>query len=132
MSDRKKTDSAQHSTSLLPPSAGPFIRATEATRVRISTIPVDADTLLVAGPLPCSPPALPAWVFPVTAGPQLAGRDQATGDSGRMDDTSPQGTLSALRRIVEPLGYLIRVSEWWEFDGSPGTFTIEIGALEPE
>uniref|UniRef100_UPI00244D7718 phage tail protein I n=1 Tax=Escherichia coli TaxID=562 RepID=UPI00244D7718 len=31
---------------------------------------------------------------------------------------------------VEPLGYLIRVSEWWEFDGSPGTFTIEIGTLE--
>lgn len=41
-----------------------------------------------------------------------------------------KGTISALRRIVEPLGYLIRVSEWWEFDGSPGTFTIEIGTLE--
>ncbi|HFV6724294.1 TPA: phage tail protein I, partial [Escherichia coli] len=27
---------------MLPPSAGPFMRATEATGVRISTIPVDA------------------------------------------------------------------------------------------
>lgn len=41
-----------------------------------------------------------------------------------------KGTISALRRAIEPLGYLIRVSEWWEFGGEPGTFTVEVGTLD--
>ena len=43
-----------------------------------------------------------------------------------------KGTISALRRVVEPLGYLLRVEEWWETDpqGTPGTFRIDIGVLE--
>ncbi|AYW29904.1 phage tail protein I [Escherichia coli] len=131
MSDRKKTDSAQHSTSLLPPSAGPFMRATEATGVRISTIPVDADTLW--SPDRCPAHLLPylAWACSVDSWdrnwPEET-RRQVIRDAWMIH--RHKGTISALRRIVEPLGYLIRVSEWWEFDGSPGTFTIEIGTLE--
>lgn len=41
-----------------------------------------------------------------------------------------KGTISALRRAIEPLGYLIRVSEWWEFNGEPGTFKIDVGTLD--
>lgn len=43
-----------------------------------------------------------------------------------------KGTIGALRRVVEPLGYLIRVIEWWEEEpaGVPGTFKLEIGVLE--
>lgn len=41
-----------------------------------------------------------------------------------------KGTISALRRAIEPLGYLIRVSEWWEFDGEPGTFKVDVGTLD--
>jgi phage tail P2-like protein len=35
-----------------------------------------------------------------------------------------KGTIGALRRVVEPLGYLIDVLEWWETRpmGVPGTF----------
>jgi len=40
-----------------------------------------------------------------------------------------KGTISALRRVVEPLGYLIEVREWWEFDEEPGTFRLVVGVL---
>lgn len=41
-----------------------------------------------------------------------------------------KGTIGALRRVVEPLGYLIRVTEWWQTDDVPGTFRIDMGVLE--
>ena len=41
-----------------------------------------------------------------------------------------KGTLGAIRRVVEPLGYLINVTEWWETNDEPGTFRLDIGVLE--
>ncbi|MEO3990248.1 phage tail protein I [Pseudocitrobacter cyperus] len=41
-----------------------------------------------------------------------------------------KGTISALRRVVEPLGYLIEVKEWWELDEEPGTFRLVVGVLD--
>lgn len=41
-----------------------------------------------------------------------------------------KGTKEALRRAVEPFGYLIRISEWWQTDKPAGTFSIEIGVLD--
>lgn len=43
-----------------------------------------------------------------------------------------KGTIGALRRVVEPLGYLIRVLEWWQIDppGPRGTFQLDIGVLD--
>ncbi|HCR3029601.1 TPA: phage tail protein I [Escherichia coli] len=41
-----------------------------------------------------------------------------------------KGTIGAVRRVVEPLGYLINVSEWWETSDPPGTFRLDIGVLE--
>uniref|UniRef100_UPI00301D113D phage tail protein I n=1 Tax=Staphylococcus aureus TaxID=1280 RepID=UPI00301D113D len=40
--------------------------------------------------------------------------------------------IGALRRVVEPLGYLIEVLEWWETapQGEPGTFQLLVGVLE--
>ncbi|GHL58505.1 hypothetical protein ECZU31_17800 [Escherichia coli] len=32
--------------------------------------------------------------------------------------------------MVEPLGYLINVTEWWENSDPPGTFRLDIGVLE--
>ena len=45
---------------------------------------------------------------------------------------SRKGTIGALRRVVEPLGYLIEVLEWWQTNplGVPGTFAIKVGVLE--
>lgn len=41
-----------------------------------------------------------------------------------------KGTISALRRVVEPLGYLIEVREWWELNEEPGTFRLVVGVLD--
>ncbi|WP_419236064.1 phage tail protein I [Serratia fonticola] len=41
-----------------------------------------------------------------------------------------KGTISALRRAVEPLGYLIQVREWWQLNETPGTFRLVVGVLE--
>jgi len=41
-----------------------------------------------------------------------------------------KGTIGALRRVVEPMGYLIRVTEWWQTSDSPGTFRLDVGVLE--
>ncbi|MEZ1745685.1 MULTISPECIES: phage tail protein I [Pseudomonas] len=43
-----------------------------------------------------------------------------------------KGTIAALRRVVEPLGYLLEVIEWWETAplGVPGTFRLRIGVLD--
>lgn len=43
-----------------------------------------------------------------------------------------KGTIGALRRVVEPLGYLIEVLEWWQTtpEGVPGTFALKVGVLE--
>ncbi|MGE4877356.1 phage tail protein I [Yersinia enterocolitica] len=41
-----------------------------------------------------------------------------------------KGTIGALRRVVEPLGYLIRVIEWWKTNETPGTFRLDVGVLE--
>ncbi|KII36325.1 phage tail protein I [Pseudomonas fluorescens] len=43
-----------------------------------------------------------------------------------------KGTINAIRRAVEPLGYLIELIEWWQTApmGTPGTFALKLGVLE--
>lgn len=41
-----------------------------------------------------------------------------------------KGTISALRRVVEPLGYLIEVKEWFQLNEQPGTFRLVVGVLD--
>lgn len=43
-----------------------------------------------------------------------------------------KGTISAIRRVVEPLGYLIDVLEWWKKSpkGDPHTFELIVGVLD--
>lgn len=45
---------------------------------------------------------------------------------------SHKGTIGALRRVVEPLGYLIEIIEWWQDvpAGVPGTFKLKVGVLD--
>ncbi|MDC6120540.1 phage tail protein I [Serratia rubidaea] len=38
-----------------------------------------------------------------------------------------KGTIGAIRRVVEPLGYLIRVAEWWQSGEPAGTFRLDVG-----
>ncbi|KDM92901.1 phage tail protein I [Photobacterium galatheae] len=43
-----------------------------------------------------------------------------------------KGTIAAVRRVVEPLGFLIDVIEWWEKSpqGPPHTFELIVGVLD--
>ncbi|MBE3023062.1 phage tail protein I [Janthinobacterium sp. GW458P] len=43
-----------------------------------------------------------------------------------------KGTIAAVRRVVESLGYLIRITEWWQTTppGTPGTFRLDVGVLD--
>jgi len=41
-----------------------------------------------------------------------------------------KGTIGSIRRVVEPLGYLIRIIEWWKTDDVPGTFRLDVGVLD--
>ncbi len=97
----------------------------------VTDIPVDLNTLW--SPDTCPVHLLPylAWAFSVDRWdrnwPEETKR-QVIRDAWLIH--RHKGTISALRRAIEPLGYLIRVSEWWEFGGEPGTFTVEVGTLD--
>ena len=43
-----------------------------------------------------------------------------------------KGTIGALRRVVEPLGYLLEVIEWWQTvpESIPGTFALNVGVRD--
>lgn len=43
-----------------------------------------------------------------------------------------KGTVGALRRVVEPLGYLLEITEWWQMvpEGRRGTFRLTLGVLD--
>jgi len=41
-----------------------------------------------------------------------------------------KGTIGSIRRVVEPLGYLIRIIEWWKTGDVPGTFRLDVGVLD--
>lgn len=40
-----------------------------------------------------------------------------------------KGTIKAIKRAVEPFGYVIRIDEWFNTYNDPGTFSLEIGVL---
>lgn len=43
-----------------------------------------------------------------------------------------KGTLSAIKRVVEPIGYLSEIKEWWQTtpQGTPGTFELTVEVSE--
>ncbi|EAM5903980.1 phage tail protein I [Salmonella enterica] len=117
--------------SLLPPSASEFMRSTEQASTRPDTLPVDLNTLW--NPDECPVTLLPylAWALSVDRWdkdwPEETKR-QAIKASWEIHRR--KGTLRALRRVVEPFGKLIQVTEWWQENATPGTFRLEIDVSE--
>lgn len=118
---------------LLPPKAAPLERRTAQGLAQIERVPIPIRDL--HDPDRCPEPLLPylAWERSVdrwdNAWPERTKRE--------VIKASPyihrhKGTIGALRRVVEPLGYLIRIVEWWQTTppGPRGTFELEIGTLE--
>ncbi|GAB7197794.1 phage tail protein I [Dickeya oryzae] len=119
------------SNSLLPPSASDFMRNVASSTQRLSEIAVCLDTLWSAERCPAQLLPYLAWALSVDRW-----------DKRWSEQTKRQvikaawlvhrqkGTLAALRRVVEPFGYLIRVTEWWQTGGQPGTFRLDIGVQD--
>jgi phage tail P2-like protein len=117
---------------LLPPNATALERAAAVALTQLAEIPVPLRTLW--NPDTCPVDLLPylAWTFSVDRW------DSTWSESTKREVIrgsffvhKRKGTISALRRVVEPLGYLLRVVEWWQTEpnGPAGTFRLDIGVL---
>ena len=119
------------SNSLLPPSASDFMRNAEKVTEKITDIPVMLHNLWNADTCPVSLLPYLAWALSVDRWdkdwPEQTKR-QSIRDAWLIH--RHKGTIGALRRVVEPLGYIINVTEWWETNDPPGTFRLDIGVLE--
>lgn len=116
---------------LLPTGSSPLERAAATALAEIERIPVPIRQLWQ--PDKCPVHLLPylAWAFSVDRWdinwPEKAKREAI---KSAMFIHQHKGTIGALRRVVEPLGYLIRVIEWWQTGDAPGTFRLDIGVNE--
>lgn len=117
--------------SLLPLSSTQLERAIEAAMVEKTEIPLRT----LYNPDTCPAHLLPwlAWTWSVdrwdTRWTEAVKRSAIR---SAFYVHAHKGTIGALRRVVEPLGYLIEVLEWWEMTpkGIPGTFALKVGVLD--
>ncbi len=121
------------STALLPSNGTQLERLAAQALAQIERVPVPIRDLL--SPTRCPVELLPylAWAFSVDRWESSwseATKRQVIASAYYVH--AHKGTIGALRRVVEPLGYLIRVTEWWQEqpEGVPGTFKLEIGVLD--
>ena len=117
--------------SLVPPGSSALDRRLAEACGDISTVPVPLRELW--NPDTCPEHLLPwlAWSFSVDrwdeAWPEAVKR-QVVRDAYFIH--RQKGTIAAVRRVVEPFGFLIRVIEWWQSGETPGTFRLDIGVQD--
>lgn len=119
------------SNSLLPYSSSQFMRRTETATARINDIPVNLRQLW--DPDECPTGLLPylAWALSVDRWDKnWSEQTKRAVIKATFIVHRKKGTISALRRVVEPFGYLLRVTEWWQIGGEPGTFSLDISVQE--
>lgn len=116
---------------LLPTGATPLELHAEQASAEASAAPVPLRPLW--NPDTCPPNLLPylAWAFSVDRWDENWDDDTKRGVIRQSYFVHRhKGTIGALRRAIQPLGYLISVTEWWQNGKTPGTFEMEIGALD--
>lgn len=117
--------------SLLPPASSALERRLAEACSGISGLDVPLRDLW-------NPATCPVWFLPYLAWAFSVDRwDEAWAESVKrrvvMDAFyihQHKGTISAVRRVVEPFGFLIRVLEWWKTGEAPGTFRLDIGVQD--
>jgi len=121
-------------TDLLPPSATPTERKLATVNAKACDLPVDVLRTL------WNPHTCPVWRLPSLAAERSVDRwdekwPEAT--KRKVIANAPfvhrhKGTVGAIRRAVEPLGYLIRVLHWYQENpnAEPGTFKLDVGVLD--
>jgi len=118
---------------LLPTNASELERLAAEAFAQIERVPVPLRALWSPDDCPVELLPILAWSFSVDrwsqAWPERAKRNAI---KAAYFIHAHKGTIGALRRVVEPLGYLIEVREWWEEVplGVPGTFRLLIGVLD--
>lgn len=119
--------------SLLPGNSTPLERQAAQALAQIQRVPIPLRTLY--NPDQCPLPLLPylAWAFSVDRW------DSKWAESAKRSAIraahyihSRKGTIGSLRRVVEPLGYLIEIIEWWQTVpiGPRATFALKVGVLD--
>lgn len=121
-------------TDLLPPSATPTERKLAIVNAKACDLPVDVLRTL------WNPHTCPVWRLPSLAAERSVDRwdenwPEAT--KRKVIANAPfvhrhKGTVGAIRRAVEPIGYLIRVLHWYQEtpNAEPGTFKLDVGVLD--
>ncbi len=117
--------------SLLPLNSTALERAIEATFVEQTVIPLRT----LYNPDTCPLHLLPhlAWAWSVDRwDPAWSEPVKRAAIKASFYIHKHKGTIGALRRVVEPLGYLIEVVEWWQTvpEGVPGTFALKVGVQD--
>lgn len=118
---------------MLPPNASPQERALAESVARLSDVPVPVRDAW--NPDTCPASLLPwlAWALSVDEWQQdWTETEQRAVIKNALLIHRHKGTLAALKRAVEPLGYIIRIVEWYDEvpAGEPYTFRLEVGILE--
>lgn len=118
---------------LLPYNATPQERALAETTARISDVPVVVRE--VWNPDTCPPNVLPwlAWAFSVDDWDNnWTEEEKRNVIKNSLYVHKHKGTLAAVRRAVEPLGYIIKIIEWFEDTppAAPYTFRLEVGLVD--
>lgn len=118
---------------LLPSNSTPLERQAAQALAQIQRVPIPLRTLY--SPDLCPLPLLPylAWAFSVDRWDSKwteAAKRAAIRSAYYIH--SRKGTIGSLRRVVEPLGYLIEIIEWWQTVpvGPRATFRLKVGVMD--
>ena len=121
------------SPTLLPPNASQLERHVATATAALAQVPVPLRDLM-------NPDTCPVALLPLLASAFSVDRWDANWPvtvkraviRGAFALHKKKGTIAALRRVVEPLGFLIRIVEWWQTQppGPRGTFKLDIGVLD--
>ncbi|MBJ7372552.1 MAG: phage tail protein I [Pseudomonas sp.] len=117
--------------SLLPLNSTPLERGIEATFAENTLIPLRT----LYNPDTCPVHLLPhlAWAWSVDRwDPSWSEPVKRAAIKASFFIHKHKGTIGAIRRVVEPLGYLIEIVEWFNTvpEGIPGTFALKVGVLD--
>ncbi|MBK1874591.1 phage tail protein I [Marinobacter sp. 1-3A] len=118
---------------LLPNNTTPLERAAAEALAEIQRVPVTLRQLW--NPQTCPAHLLPylAWAFSVDRwDPTWTEEAKREVIASSFYVHKKKGTISSLRRVIEPFGFVVKVDEWWQLqpEGLPGTFSLDISVQE--
>ncbi|MCC5811325.1 MAG: phage tail protein I [Ectothiorhodospiraceae bacterium] len=122
------------SSGLLPPNASRLQRDLEAATARQGTVPVEQLSRV------WNPDTCPARLLPWLAWSVRVDRWNSSWSTSRkrqvikaaLRNNRHRGTVGALRRALAALGMDITIREWFDYDGEPYHFRLDIDLTDTE